>query len=109
MRKRCFGHSQGRGSRTPLGRENIPPPGSARRRRGRGSNSVLPAWYPRTPLRDVTAVVRSKVKCVFECAGLYSPSVRGMGCSQVCVLGSYINSYVCFVKLVKEQNLTGIG
>ncbi|KAJ6381003.1 hypothetical protein OIU77_029827 [Salix suchowensis] len=34
-------------------------PGSARRRRGRGSNSVLPAWYPRTPLRDVTAVVRA--------------------------------------------------
>ncbi|KAJ6363348.1 hypothetical protein OIU78_003510 [Salix suchowensis] len=54
-----LGTPRGRGSWTPLGRENIPPPGSARRRRGRGSNSVLPAWYPRTPLRDVTAVVRA--------------------------------------------------
>jgi len=53
-----LGTPRGRGGRTPLGRENIPPPGSARRGRGRGSNSVLPAWYPRTPLRDVTAVVR---------------------------------------------------
>lgn len=25
--------------------------------RGRGS-SLLPAWYPRTPLRDITAIVR---------------------------------------------------
>lgn len=54
-----LGTPRGRGGRTPLGIENIPPPGSARRGRGRGSNSVLPAWYPRTPLRDVTAVVRA--------------------------------------------------
>ncbi|CAK7342432.1 unnamed protein product [Dovyalis caffra] len=53
-----LGTPRGRGGRTPLGRENMPPPGSARRGRGRGSNSVLPAWYPRTPLRDITAVVR---------------------------------------------------
>lgn len=44
----------GRGRRSsfggsPLGRENTPV------RRG---GSVLPAWYPRTPLRDITAIVR---------------------------------------------------
>ncbi|KAL6987073.1 negative regulation of ubiquitin-protein transferase [Sarracenia purpurea var. burkii] len=33
--------------------------GSVQRGRGRGSASVLPSWYPRTPLRDVTAVVRA--------------------------------------------------
>ncbi|KAL9336277.1 hypothetical protein Peur_070765 [Populus x canadensis] len=54
-----LGTPRGRGGRTPLDRENMPPPGSARRRRGRGSNSVLPSWYPRTPLRDITAVVRA--------------------------------------------------
>lgn len=47
----------GRGRRStfgvPTGRENTPPFGSARRGR-----SVLPAWYPRTPLRDITAIVR---------------------------------------------------
>ncbi|TXG46453.1 hypothetical protein EZV62_028046 [Acer yangbiense] len=47
----------GRGRRStfgvPMGRENTPPLGSARRGR-----SVLPAWYPRTPLRDITAIVR---------------------------------------------------
>lgn len=34
------------------------PPGTARRGRGRQSRSVLPSWYPRTPLGDITAVVR---------------------------------------------------
>ncbi|KAF7146620.1 hypothetical protein RHSIM_Rhsim04G0098700 [Rhododendron simsii] len=45
--------------RSPVvGRENM---GSRAFRRGRGRsmmNSVLPSWYPRTPLRDITAVVR---------------------------------------------------
>lgn len=40
-----------RGSRS----QNTPPSGSGFRR-GRGG--VLPAWYPRTPLRDITHVVR---------------------------------------------------
>ncbi|KAJ9184098.1 hypothetical protein P3X46_007872 [Hevea brasiliensis] len=49
--------------RTPaIGRENTPI-GSARRGnsrgRGRASNSALPSWYPRTPLRDITAIVRA--------------------------------------------------
>ncbi|KAM7500216.1 hypothetical protein LguiA_024630 [Lonicera macranthoides] len=45
---------------TGFGRENTPA-GSGRRGRGRarGSNSVLPSWYPRTPLQDITAVVRA--------------------------------------------------
>lgn len=40
-----------------VGRENMGS-GSFRRGRGRSTNSVLPSWYPRTPLRDITAVVR---------------------------------------------------
>lgn len=43
---------------TPLvGRENTPSAGSSRRGRRR-PDSVLPSWYPRTPLRDITSVVR---------------------------------------------------
>lgn len=44
--------------RTPtrvIGRQNISPAGQGR---SRGRHSVLPAWYPRTPLRDITAIVR---------------------------------------------------
>ncbi|XP_010554851.1 PREDICTED: protein POLYCHOME-like [Tarenaya hassleriana] len=44
--------------RLPHGRENTPV-GAARHRRGRVSTSVLPSWYPRTPLRDITAIVRA--------------------------------------------------
>ncbi|KAB2608152.1 protein POLYCHOME-like [Pyrus ussuriensis x Pyrus communis] len=39
-------------------RENTPS-GSSHRRGGRASNSVLPYWYPRSPLQDITAVVRA--------------------------------------------------
>lgn len=51
---------RGSGSRRfGYGRENTPIRGSAsRRRRSRQGSSVLPSWYPRTPLRDITAVVR---------------------------------------------------
>lgn len=46
--------------RSPLGgRENSPIQGRARRGRGRATGSVLPSWYPRTPLRDITFVVRA--------------------------------------------------
>ncbi|CAH8392507.1 unnamed protein product [Eruca vesicaria subsp. sativa] len=43
------------GSRVRLlqGRENV----SARR--GSGSGSLLPSWYPRTPLRDITHIMRA--------------------------------------------------
>lgn len=46
-------------TRNRRGQENMAS-GSFRRGRGRGrsTNSVLPSWYPRTPLRDVTYVVR---------------------------------------------------
>lgn len=46
-----------RGSRS----QNTPPSGSSfRRGRGgrSGQRSVLPSWYPRTPLADITHVVR---------------------------------------------------
>ncbi|XP_052174666.1 protein POLYCHOME-like [Diospyros lotus] len=53
-------HRRGRNlHRSPAaGRENMPQ-GSVRRGRRRSTNSVLPSWYPRTPLRDITAVVRA--------------------------------------------------
>ncbi|ESQ52940.1 hypothetical protein EUTSA_v10017150mg [Eutrema salsugineum] len=44
--------------RSPQGRENMSL-GVARRGRARASTSVLPSWYPRTPLRDVSGVVRA--------------------------------------------------
>ncbi|KAK9063101.1 hypothetical protein SSX86_016971 [Deinandra increscens subsp. villosa] len=48
-----------RGSRN----QNTPPSGNSSFRRGRGGrsvqHSVLPSWYPRTPLRDITHVVRA--------------------------------------------------
>ncbi|XP_059298521.1 protein POLYCHOME isoform X1 [Lycium ferocissimum] len=34
-----------------IGRENIS--------QGRGGHSVLPSWYPRTPLRDITSILRA--------------------------------------------------
>ncbi|CAA7024687.1 unnamed protein product [Microthlaspi erraticum] len=40
------------------GRENTPMV-SARRGRGRASPSPLPSWYPRTPLRDITHIIRA--------------------------------------------------
>ncbi|XP_027351083.1 protein POLYCHOME [Abrus precatorius] len=38
------------------GRENTP---LVTPRRGRGRGSVLPSWYPRTPLRDITVLSRA--------------------------------------------------
>ncbi|XP_057982471.1 protein POLYCHOME-like [Malania oleifera] len=40
-----------------VGRENLPARSS--RRGGVYWTSVLPSWYPRTPLRDITAIVRA--------------------------------------------------
>ncbi|KAL9295358.1 unnamed protein product [Arabidopsis thaliana] len=49
----------GRGGHTPFrlpqGRENMP---IVTARRGRGGG-LLPSWYPRTPLRDITHIVRA--------------------------------------------------
>ncbi|KAL3632437.1 negative regulation of ubiquitin-protein transferase [Castilleja foliolosa] len=54
--------NSGRYSALAIGRENLSPSaGSARGRsggRGRG-RTVLPSWYPRKPLKDITAVVRA--------------------------------------------------
>lgn len=65
QRRVSLGTPRGRGGRTIMDRENMPPPGSARRGRGRESNSVLPSWYPRTPLRDITAIVRVMIVFFF--------------------------------------------
>ncbi|XWS66412.1 hypothetical protein CRYUN_Cryun05aG0197000 [Craigia yunnanensis] len=46
-------------SRAP-GTENTPMTASAMGRgRGRATGSVLPSWYPRTPLQDITDVIRA--------------------------------------------------
>lgn len=47
-------------------RENTPAPGIVRRGRGRGRSGVLPYWYPRTPLRDITAIARVRI-CFLKC------------------------------------------
>lgn len=56
---RTSGGGRGRNLRgTPvraIGSQNISPGG---RGRWRGRRSVLPSWYPRTPLRDITSIVR---------------------------------------------------
>uniref|UniRef100_A0A0D3DU24 Protein GIGAS CELL1 n=4 Tax=Brassica TaxID=3705 RepID=A0A0D3DU24_BRAOL len=57
------GHGNGSGSgqsqfRSSQGRENVPM-ASARRERGGASRSLLPSWYPRTPLRDITHIMRA--------------------------------------------------
>ncbi|XP_022747497.1 protein POLYCHOME-like [Durio zibethinus] len=45
---------------TAPGRENAPATESTvGRGRGRATDSVLPSWYPRTPLRNITAVARA--------------------------------------------------
>ncbi|XP_047963887.1 protein POLYCHOME [Salvia hispanica] len=49
----------GRSSPLVIGRENMSPVvGIGRGLRGRGS-ILLPAWYPRKPLRDITAVMKA--------------------------------------------------
>ncbi|KAA8518232.1 hypothetical protein F0562_015706 [Nyssa sinensis] len=65
VRRGSFGTPRvGHGSRRnlygspALGCQNTPG-GSGGRGRARSTNSVLPSWYPRTPLRDITAVVRA--------------------------------------------------
>lgn len=52
---------RGRNIQRPLlvGQENRSPGLTARRSGGgRRRGSQLPSWYPRTPLRDITAIVR---------------------------------------------------
>ncbi|KAL6555425.1 negative regulation of ubiquitin-protein transferase activity [Orobanche gracilis] len=49
-----------RSSARALGRENMSPLVGSARARGRGRRGTfLPAWYPRKPLQDITAVVRA--------------------------------------------------
>lgn len=54
-RRRAGPHRAGR--TVAGGRENVTPGRVVRTSRGRGR--VLPYWYPRTPLRDITAIVRA--------------------------------------------------
>lgn len=50
---------------------------SSRRWSGRGMhrNSMLPFWYPRTPLRDITAVVRVRKLIFFQPIDYFFPSL----------------------------------
>ncbi|KAK1313553.1 hypothetical protein QJS10_CPA06g01761 [Acorus calamus] len=62
-------------ARSPLDdKENITPEWARSGSRGRRTSaewkSPLPTWYPRTPLRDITAIVnalerrRTRVRCI---------------------------------------------
>ncbi|XXG46205.1 hypothetical protein AAC387_Pa02g1114 [Persea americana] len=55
-------------------KENIPPGSSTSRgrRRTRLRKSPLPSWYPRTPLRDITAIVNVFLLCSPFLSPLYS-------------------------------------
>ncbi|GFY96272.1 uv-b-insensitive 4 [Actinidia rufa] len=51
--------------------------GSGRSGRGGSASSVLPSWYPRTPLRDITAIVRAierRRACLRETEGQQTES-----------------------------------
>ncbi|CAN8254444.1 unnamed protein product [Cochlearia groenlandica] len=51
------------------GRENVPMV-YGRCGRGRASSIVLPSWYPRTPLRDITHVIRAIERKRRACMGV---------------------------------------
>jgi len=54
-----LGHRRNYQSLPPVvGWENRAPMTLARHGGGRGRASVLPNWHPRTPLRDITGIVR---------------------------------------------------
>ncbi|KAL5545534.1 hypothetical protein UlMin_005221 [Ulmus minor] len=53
------GNRRGQNSIGALSAARYHTPARRLRGRGRGQNSVLPSWYPRTPLADITAVVRA--------------------------------------------------
>ncbi|KAK8554181.1 hypothetical protein V6N12_031152 [Hibiscus sabdariffa] len=46
-----------------MGRENTPLTG---RGRERGTGSLLPSWYPRSPLNDITAVLRVMLAFTYQ-------------------------------------------
>lgn len=50
------------GTPAAYGRQNTPP---VTGRRAQGSRSVLPSWYPRKPLHDITTVVQVLVWTVY--------------------------------------------
>jgi len=50
-------------------KENVPPVGAVR---GAPKRSPLPDWYPRTPLRDITSIVKVVDPCCFMRSSLNS-------------------------------------
>ncbi|XP_039017235.1 protein POLYCHOME-like [Hibiscus syriacus] len=59
-----------------IGRENTPLTVTGHGR-GRGTSSVLPSWYPRPPLNDITAVVRAIERRRARSEGLTIPEDEG--------------------------------
>ncbi|KAF3580164.1 hypothetical protein DY000_02028520 [Brassica cretica] len=53
--------------------------GVARRGRARASASVLPSWYPRTPLRDVSSVVRAIERRRARMGDVETPTPQQLG------------------------------
>ncbi|KAE8725153.1 putative syntaxin-24-like [Hibiscus syriacus] len=95
-----------RRGRTP--RANVPgTPGPLGRGRGRGTGSILPSWYPRTPLRDITAVAIERRRArlgdgenqVFETPSAPNESVLNSNISSVASLEHNFSTPASTVKL----------
>ncbi|XP_073010859.1 uncharacterized protein [Typha latifolia] len=72
------GHGRQHVFRVTDNKENIPPPWAvAARRRARGRKSPLPSWYPRTPLRDITAIVNAVERRRRTRAAAIQQSIQG--------------------------------
>ncbi|CAN6178215.1 unnamed protein product [Urochloa humidicola] len=67
----------------PSNKENVPPVGAliAPKRR-----SPKPDWYPRTPLRDITSIVKEDNGIAYECIGWHTSSTVGTSCLYLSLL-----------------------
>ena len=81
------------------GPENRTPGRTTRsgRGRGRGRGRVLPHWYPRTPLRDITAIVRVIVFMIY-----YMSDSGDQGCG-LCYKRGYYVSLVYDIVIFENQ------
>ncbi|XWS56223.1 hypothetical protein CRYUN_Cryun09bG0067700 [Craigia yunnanensis] len=95
---------------TAPGRENTPMTATAMgRRRGRATGSVLPSWYPRTPLQDITAAVRVILMFAFFFISLFIFHIFNRGFDLflyffLCSLPKNKVRLVCLTALVSFAN-----
>lgn len=79
--------------------ENVNPLGSDRRCGGRVRNSVLPSWYPRSPLQDITAVVNV---CLLSLSLSFSFSLSCPFLSLFCILIFRLHLKLCTFMVITE-------